>query len=164
MAINRAPFNALIDDDGSNTTGTVWGKQDIKDVLLDPIDAMMTTGTWTPSLGGTATYTQQEGSYVRVGQLVFARGFLAVNAIGTGLGYLITGLPFAVNGHTPGSISLLTAALGAVSYVDLYGQGGTTQMVVEGLAAGGGVSFGTAAIIGSGTSLAFSITYHTLAA
>jgi hypothetical protein len=39
MAINRAPFNALVDDDGTNTVGTVWGKQDIKDVILDPVDA-----------------------------------------------------------------------------------------------------------------------------
>ena len=39
MAINRAPFNLLVDDDGTNTVGTVFGKQDIKDVILDPVDA-----------------------------------------------------------------------------------------------------------------------------
>lgn len=40
MAINRAPWNALQDDDGSNLVGTVWNKDKIKTVLLDPIDAM----------------------------------------------------------------------------------------------------------------------------
>jgi len=39
MAINRAPFNALVDDDGSNTLGSPWNKQAIKDVILDPVDA-----------------------------------------------------------------------------------------------------------------------------
>jgi hypothetical protein len=39
MPINRAPFNALVDDDGSNTKGTLWNKSEIQSVLLDPIDA-----------------------------------------------------------------------------------------------------------------------------
>jgi len=38
MALDRNWFNALIDDDGSNTVGTVWGKDDIKN-LLDSVDA-----------------------------------------------------------------------------------------------------------------------------
>jgi hypothetical protein len=38
MAINRGPWNALIDDDGSGTTGSVWNKDAIKVVILDPID------------------------------------------------------------------------------------------------------------------------------
>lgn len=39
MPINRAPYNALVDDAGTGTTGTPWNKQAIKDVLLDPVDA-----------------------------------------------------------------------------------------------------------------------------
>jgi hypothetical protein len=41
MSINRAPFNALVDDDGSNTVGSVWNKAAIAGVLLDPIDAAL---------------------------------------------------------------------------------------------------------------------------
>ncbi len=41
MAINRAPFNALVDDDGSNLVGSVWNKAAIKDVILDPVDAAL---------------------------------------------------------------------------------------------------------------------------
>ena len=41
MPIDRGPWNALIDDDGTNTSGTPWNKTAVKDVLLDPIDAMV---------------------------------------------------------------------------------------------------------------------------
>ncbi len=41
MPINRAPFNALVDDDGSGVVGTVWNKTQIQSVLLDPIDALV---------------------------------------------------------------------------------------------------------------------------
>jgi hypothetical protein len=39
MAINRAPFNALVDDNGTGTTGSVWNKAAIQGVILDPVDA-----------------------------------------------------------------------------------------------------------------------------
>jgi hypothetical protein len=39
MAIDRGPWNALIDDDGSGLVGTVWNKDKIKTVILDPAEA-----------------------------------------------------------------------------------------------------------------------------
>jgi hypothetical protein len=42
-AIDRAPWNALVDDDGSNLVGTPWTKDIVKTVLLDPIDAAIAT-------------------------------------------------------------------------------------------------------------------------
>jgi len=45
MAIDRAPWNALVDDDGSNLIGSVWNKAAIKTVLLDPVDAAI-GGAW----------------------------------------------------------------------------------------------------------------------
>jgi len=44
MPIDRTNFNALVDDDGSNTVGTPWNKHQIKIVILDPVDAALTTG------------------------------------------------------------------------------------------------------------------------
>jgi len=41
MPINRGPFNALTDDDGSNTVGSIWNKAAIQGVLLDPIDVAL---------------------------------------------------------------------------------------------------------------------------
>jgi hypothetical protein len=39
MSIDRTKFNLLVDDDGTNATGSVWNKTAIKDVILDPVDA-----------------------------------------------------------------------------------------------------------------------------
>ena len=54
MAIDRAPWNALVDDDGSNLTGTIWNKDKIKTVLLDPVDGFVGNGgtfsTYVPAL------------------------------------------------------------------------------------------------------------------
>jgi hypothetical protein len=52
MSINRAPFNALVDDDGTGTTGTVWNTTQIKNVLLDPIDAALLTPIQYPTVTG----------------------------------------------------------------------------------------------------------------
>lgn len=45
MAIDRTAYNALVDDSGTGTDGSVWDKAAIKDVLLDPIDAMWSSIT-----------------------------------------------------------------------------------------------------------------------
>lgn len=58
-------------------------------------------GTWTPSVGGTATYTQQAGRYTKIGNKVFVECHLIINVIGTGSTSIITGLPFAANASAP---------------------------------------------------------------
>lgn len=39
MALDRTAFNALVDDDGTGTTGTPWNKSRIDEAILDPVDA-----------------------------------------------------------------------------------------------------------------------------
>ena len=51
-------------------------------------------GTWTPSLGGNATYTTQTGIYTKVGNLVTVSATITVNVLGTGNNNTISGLPF----------------------------------------------------------------------
>jgi hypothetical protein len=51
-------------------------------------------GTWTPTVGGTATYTEREGNYVKIGRLVYARCSMTVSSIGSGSTTTISGLPF----------------------------------------------------------------------
>jgi len=51
-------------------------------------------GTWTPSVGGNATYTAQQGNYVKVGRIVFIQCYITINALGTGSASTISGLPF----------------------------------------------------------------------
>ena len=53
-------------------------------------------GTWTPSIGGTATYSTQEGTYQKVGNTVFVRFAIAVTTRGTGSQAVISGLPFSM--------------------------------------------------------------------
>ena len=72
MAIDRGPWTALVDDDGSNLVGSVWNKNQIKTVILDPVDALVGTridvpysaswygpeaGTWTVEAADQATYS-----------------------------------------------------------------------------------------------------------
>ena len=64
-------------------------------------------GTWTPtftnlSSGATVSYSQRNGSYVKVGNLVFASFDCTASSISSGSGWpIITGLPFnATNDYT----------------------------------------------------------------
>ncbi len=58
-------------------------------------------GTWTPSLGGTATYAVQVGRYTRIGRQVTAFFRLNVSTLGTGSATTISGLPTADDGTMP---------------------------------------------------------------
>jgi len=69
MAIDRTNYNALVDDDGSGTLGSVWNKQQIKDVLLDPMDAALLTKASTV-LTSTTTGVQNAWNPGLVGQTV----------------------------------------------------------------------------------------------
>jgi hypothetical protein len=66
-------------------------------------------GTWTASVGGTATYNNQSGTYTKIGRIVIASFDLNINLIGTGSATTISGLPFA-SGPT------VNAMVGAVSF------------------------------------------------
>jgi hypothetical protein len=58
-------------------------------------------GTWTPSIGGTAVYTAQDGRYTKIGNFVKIRFLLSVNVKGTGSATTITGIPFAPSAASP---------------------------------------------------------------
>jgi hypothetical protein len=85
-------------------TGGINASLQIKDGIKFPATQVPSTdpntlddyreGTWTPSIGGTATYTIQEGYFVKSGKFVYVQCKLIINAIGTGSISTITGLPF----------------------------------------------------------------------
>lgn len=91
-------------------------------------------GTWTPSIGGSATYTTQTGTYTKIGNLVTFQCQLNINVIGTGSTNTISGLPF-VCAASPGYIvhaafwsgsplgldSLVGLTTGSASTLSLYG-------------------------------------------
>lgn len=77
-------------------------------------------GTWTPSVGGTATYTLQSGTYTKIGNLAFITGQIVINAIGTGNTTDISGLPFtaATNNQI---ICARVSASSATAIISSYG-------------------------------------------
>ena len=86
-------------------------------------------GSWTPSIGGNATYTTQEGSYVKIGKLVLAHWRLQINSQGTGSNTSqISGLPFASGKASQNTSNLSWQGLGVGMTYGVYylGSGGTT--------------------------------------
>jgi hypothetical protein len=60
MAIDRTQFNLLVDDSGSGTDGTVWDKNKVQIVVLDPVDAMVTDwANWTPTWSNVTLGTER---------------------------------------------------------------------------------------------------------
>lgn len=186
MAIDRTLFNLWVNDDGSNTVGTLINKSRIATDLLDPIDAALGTpgittsgtrvtqiafaaaqsasadantlddyeeGAWTPVIGGAGgtsgqTYSTQSGHYVKVGQLVFVRAYIALSAKGTITGSAqIQGLPFTTfsAGVPHGTMALQWSAL-LTNWVDVI-----TQFINNSTAAN--LSGATAAAAGNDTAL-----------
>ena len=59
-------------------------------------------GTWSPTIGGTATYDIQWGYYIKIGKSVQCWGGLRPNSMGTGNARRILNLPFTVQ-NSPGT-------------------------------------------------------------
>ena len=110
-------------------------------------------GTWTPTLGGTATYTVQTGTYTRIGNLVFIQGEITVNLIGTGSQQTISGLPFNV--VTTGVAVVDGWVLLATALTTVVGSISGSSITFGGLAAAA-QSTASPAIFGDSTSLRFS--------
>jgi len=98
MAIDRAPWNALTDDDGSNLVGSLWNKAAIKTVLLDPIDVMYAAQTWTPVdvSGAGLPFVVNTARYVRVGPLVALFVTMSWPSTSSGAAAKVGNLPLAV--------------------------------------------------------------------
>ena len=72
-------------------------------------------GSWTPTIGGSATYSTQRGGYVKVGRVVFIQMQIVVSTKGTGSATTISGLPFSVSNpsgnadaYPAGAVTLLS--------------------------------------------------------
>ena len=97
-------------------------------------------GTWTPSLGGTATYTVNEGAYRKIGKTVFFTGKIVVNTIGTGSATTISGLPFTVSGTLNAAtgkttIGYFSSIATSLTWFTLDCQSGGTTMQSQGTSA-----------------------------
>lgn len=102
-------------------------------------------GSWTPAIGGTATYTRQAASYTKIGNRVHVTCDLLINAIGSGSDSTISGLPFAaatVGGVAAGgfAVSFISAFSANVTFFGLYPSGTTAILTGSGAAATGSVN------------------------
>lgn len=117
-------------------------------------------GPWTPSLGGSATYTGRDGWYVKIGHTVLFGGFITVNAIGTGSTTVISGLPESGTDFNDDPACATKFASLATSVVSLTFRITGTTLVSDGLTAAGASST-TPAIFGNGASVHFTGHYRT---
>jgi hypothetical protein len=118
-------------------------------------------GTWTPSLGGTATYNYQQGNYTKIGRFVYIRGALSVATLGTGSTTDITGLPFSVGsitGRFGGNVHYFAGTAVNVLNLTVYLNGSTVSFSNISTA-GTGTTDGPA-IFGNGASVQFSACYQ----
>lgn len=117
-------------------------------------------GTWTPSLGGSATYSSRTGTYTKIGRLVILCGVIVVNAIGTGSTTQVSGIPFAASGagtNYTGACSF-TNAIGTYVYMSAQINSGASVVIFPALTAAA-ASTSTPAIFTSGTSVSFTVSY-----
>lgn len=152
MALDRTWYNALVDDDGSGLTGSVWDKADV-DALMDAVDAEIARidappgAFWTPTLigtgGGTGVYSLQQAWWERRGALTWVGGQLTLSGKGSLSGALaLSNLPRGANtviaqaGPHVGNFAGINA-----SSVGMYAAAGAgTFMYLTYVPAAGGVS------------------------
>jgi len=143
MAINRGPWTALVDDDGSNLTGSIWNKAAIKDVLLDPIDVAILPvyGTWTPTdfSGASLALTVNRASYARIDKVITVWGDVTYPATANGNAAIIAGLPVIANGTAgayvtfgPHVVIKITAGYDVLSLFDPVSSATTPNSAMSG--------------------------------
>jgi len=121
-------------------------------------------GTWTPSIGGNASYSAQSGWYTKVGRLISVQGYMTINVIGTGSTSVITGLPIAATQPQPPSVVFGKRTNLSTSVVDLCGVipgSGGSQINITGQTAAADNNTEGIACMGNGTILFFSVHYLT---
>ena len=100
-------------------------------------------GTWTPSVGGNATYLIREGRYTKIGRLVHVSFYFTVTTVGTGSSTDISGLPFTPLADTGGSslsywtgldssvCTLIGYIYGSATTIYLYSNTGAATLIQQ---------------------------------
>ncbi len=165
LQINALAAKSILNPDGTALSKGQIAANQIVDVIYDGtqyllLGASYTTGTWTPSVGGTATYTTQTGVYTKIGRQVTCYGTLTINAIGTGSATTISGLPFtiAAGSNAGGYVSFWSGLLVNATGIVLRAAASGTSMLITGVTVGAANS-STLAALQNGASLEFTITY-----
>lgn len=117
-------------------------------------------GTWTPSVGGGATYDIQSGSYVRIGKSVTVHFDIQINNISAGSLTTISGLPFTVGPRSAaGSVGYFIGLSTNVVSLLIRADGATNDIIFTALTAAATGVGGTTNVLTSGTRVIGSLTY-----
>jgi len=115
-------------------------------------------GTWTPSVGGSATYAVQNGTYTKIGRLVSFQVNLTISAIGTGSQGVISGLPFTAAGvQAAAQVGYWANAAGAFIFLGALVQG--TTITLSGTASAAATVTFPPVVLGNNTDIYISGSY-----
>jgi len=120
-------------------------------------------GTWTPNIGGNATYTSRNGQYIKVGGVVTIWGFMWVSTRGTGSQNTISGLPFNASGTCAGTVYRWYNSAVNVYWMGCAVNGGAASIDLAGQSGLDGTSEMNINAIGDNMIVHFSATYNTVA-
>jgi hypothetical protein len=121
-------------------------------------------GSWTPVIGGSATYSVQKGTYVRVGRMVTCHFRITINSIGSGSTTALSGFPFTAANDSYGDIysgtcsyfaSLATNTYSLTNYI----AANTSYVNFVGQTNLDGTCTNTPTVFGNSADLAGSVTY-----
>jgi hypothetical protein len=116
-------------------------------------------GTWTPNIGGTATYTTQTGTYTKIGNRVYVSLRLTVLLAGTGEDFRISGLPFASgSGLFAVSVGYFASLKTNAAFLSGYITG--SQIAMTGTTVSTATMTNLIGVIGNGTDIAISGFYN----
>jgi len=131
--LNTGIFFPAADNIGFATNGVIRGRWTTDGLCFNADTAAANAlddyeeGTWTPTVGGNATYTAQAGHYTKIGNFVKLRFHLQINTLGTGSTTTISGLPFSASSNDPtimgGVVTYANTLAVAASYLGIYAQG-----------------------------------------
>ena len=120
-------------------------------------------GTWTPSIGGTATYSVQNGTYTKIGRVVTLHCYLGIADLNTGSTTTISGAPFscASYGGDAGSIIIFNTGVSGGNFVFLQARIGESASTItfSGLTAAASSSTSSSTVFGTNATMAFTLTY-----
>ncbi len=120
-------------------------------------------GTWTPTLGGTATYSTQNATYRKIGGLVFIYCYFVVTTIGTGSTTTLSGLPFTtanVTGDFAGSIGYFNSLAVTTIFLTCRAITNSTTIKFGGSSAANASITNNLAIFGNSAQVQLTVVYH----
>jgi len=120
-------------------------------------------GTWTPNvIDGTNTYALRNGSYVKIGRVVYIQGFIVLTT-GTGGSNRIDGLPFTSSGQDAEcgiTVSYFASLASSVYWLTGETNSGTSQLYFRGSTAAT-ATIASPGLFGNSAQIEFGGTYIT---